>query len=162
MSRRIIRNRLFLLVAAFVAAASFQQAPRTSFRALGSKQWGQKNDESIQSSDNDESPLGSLDSVLERARQRQTVTLPYRLQAMWDAPLVSIDYEFSKFVVTRGDMVLIVVALAIHANGFALGLLLGKATAAPLRQLLKPPLAVQMVLQPVWPVVWAIALDQVM
>jgi hypothetical protein len=103
--------------------------------------------------------------MLERARKRKAVTLPYIIQAAWDAPLLQIQEPYpnlkSNLVVTRGDVGLLLVAVAIHANGFAIGLCIGKMTAGPLRELLRPPVPVQIILMPLWPVLWAIILDEI-
>jgi hypothetical protein len=66
-------------------------------------------------------------------------------------------------VFTRGDVALVVVAAGIlHANGFAVGLILGKATSASFFRIFQPPALVQTLLLPIWPVIWAIVLDQLL
>jgi hypothetical protein len=104
--------------------------------------------------------------MLERARKRNRVNLWYQLQAGLDAPMVKLSQPYpglqSAFVLTRGDAALVLVAVAIHANGFALGLVLGKVTAAPFREIFCPPVAAQIIILPLWPVLWAIGLDQIL
>lgn len=103
--------------------------------------------------------------MLERARNRKAVAIPYIIQAAWDAPLLQIQEPYpnlkSNLVVTRGDVVLLLVAVAIHANGFAIGLCIGKITAGPVTELLRPPVPVQRIFMPLWPVLWAIILDEI-
>jgi len=102
-------------------------------------------------------PIGSLEEVLERARKRQFVGPTYRLQAFWEAPLIQIFG--GRF--TRGDGVLVLTSLSLQAYGFALGLVVGKLTIRIICDVWRPPVAVSTLLLPVWPVLWAIALDQI-
>ena len=105
-------------------------------------------------------PIGSsLEDVLTRARQRKAVMPWYRVQAFFDAPLFQISTQSLAVVCTRGEAALLVVAFAIDAKGFALGLVIGKLTAAPFRDAFGIPATVQIVITPLWPVCWAIGLD---
>ena len=64
----------------------------------------------------------SLDSILNRARTRQLSPL-LRLQALAGAPVwTSPDH----WTITRGDALIVVLALSIDSPGFAAGFLLGK------------------------------------
>jgi hypothetical protein len=115
----------------------------------------------------DDSPLGSLDSVLENARKRQSMNFwQYKLQAAWDSPLLKLDKPYpnlkSSVVISFGDLGLILIALCIDARGFALGYLIAKLTAGPFREILRPSPSVQIILLPLWPVLWAIGLDQIL
>lgn len=113
----------------------------------------------------DESPLGSLDAMLNKARKRKGVNFQYKIQAFLEAPVIQLEQPYpglkSNLVYTRSDLGLILVALKIHAPGFALGLFMGKLTAGPLREITKPSVSFQIILLPLWPVVWAIGIDQV-
>ena len=111
-----------------------------------------------------DSPLGDLDDVLTKARKRKGVNFQYKVQAFLDAPVVQLKRPYpglkSSLVYTRSDVALVLVALKINAPGFALGLVLGKLTAAPVREITTPPAPVQILLLPLWPVIWAIGIDQ--
>ncbi len=119
------------------------------------------NDELEQSS-----PLGSLDLMLEDARKRHGINYWFRLQAAWDAPVLKLEKPYpnlkSSLVVTVGDTALAITALLIHAKGFALGYIIGKLTAGPCREILRPGKSVHIALMPMWPVIWAIGLDQLL
>ena len=113
--------------------------------------------------------LNALDTMLKRARQRPVLNNPiYQLQAFLDGPLIPIPIGLilpsltssETFVLTRGDAALISFALILHANGAAVGYMIGKITARPLRVVLRPPVPIQMVLAPFWTVLWMIVLDQ--
>lgn len=113
----------------------------------------------------DDSPLGSLEFVLENARKRQRVNLQYKLQAAWDSPVLKLEKPYpnlkSSVAITSGDVALILIALCIDAKGFALGYLIAKFTSGPCQEILRPSPSFQIILSPLWPVLWAIGLDQV-
>ena len=108
--------------------------------------------------------FGSLDSILEKARQREGIHLRYKVQAIWDTPVLRIErpYPFlkSSIALTVGDAGLSAIALSIGAKGFALGYILGKISAGPFREIFRPNWQVLSFLMPLWPVIWAIGLDQ--
>jgi hypothetical protein len=113
--------------------------------------------------DKSDASFDSLDVMLERARKRPGPMPLYRLQAWLDGPILKLDsFAPSLPVFTRSDALLIAVAIFIHANGFALGLVIGKLTATPFRKLVDPPVQVQILLMPFWPVIWAIGLDRLL
>lgn len=100
--------------------------------------------------DGEEPEFEPLDVMLDRARKRG-VNPMIRIQALAGAPLL----KGSGIPLTRGDALFTATALLIGAKGFAVGLLVGKATSSrlPFRQDL-PPLLVQL-----YPVLLAIACD---
>ena len=118
-------------------------------------------DSSAREKDKPDDTFDSLDVMLERARKRPGPMPLYRLQAWLDGPILKLDsFTPSLPIFMRSDALLIAVAIFIHANGFALGLVIGKLTATPFLKLVKPPLQVQILLMPLWPVLWAIGLDR--
>jgi hypothetical protein len=131
----------------------------------------QQQDQNDDDDDKDEPPYSSssettsmsLDDVLKKARRKKLVIPMAMLQAFGDAPLWVVGTSTPiATTFTRYDGLLVALALALHATGFALGLVFGKLTAAPLRRLIKPSVTVQMLLLPSWPLLWAIGLDQVL
>ena len=103
--------------------------------------------------------------MLNRARKRKGIAPWYRFQAFWDSPIFKVQpYPGleTALVCTKGDACLIAIALTIDAKGFAIGLILGKVTAGPIRDVFRPPASAQMVLMPLWPVLWAIGFDQIL
>jgi hypothetical protein len=120
-------------------------------------------DSSAREKDKSDDSFDSLDVMLERARKRPGPMPLYRLQAWLDGPILKLDsFAPSLPVFTRSDALLIAVAIFIRADGFALGLVIGKLTATPFRKLVKPPVQVQILLMPFWPVLWAIGLDRLL
>jgi hypothetical protein len=106
-------------------------------------------DSSAREKDKSDDSFDSLDVMLERARKRPGPMPLYRLQAWLDGPILKLDaFAPSLPVFTRSDALLIAVAIFIRANGFALGLVIGKLTATPFRKLVKPPVQVQILLMP--------------
>jgi hypothetical protein len=103
--------------------------------------------------------LGSLDEVLQKARKRSTNLWFYRIRAFFNQPLWIIPRPFSA-TFTIGDVSLILGAIWIDAKGFALGLVIGKVTASPLRDIFNLPPNAVIILLPLWPGLWAIFLDQ--
>jgi len=104
----------------------------------------------------EETQFDSLDVLLDRARKRNKVPLFLgKLQAVLDRrvlPFLSI-----------GDILIVIAALVLlDAKGFAIGLVIGKATLAPLRKALQSQngeMAINLV--DFYPAVLAILLDQV-
>jgi hypothetical protein len=113
--------------------------------------------------------LPALDIVLENARRRSAPMLAvYRIQAFLDGPIIapSSNSRPKSTVVnfTRGDAVLVILALTtVHETGFAFGWIIGKVTMNILLKELasKIPASVVILIQPFWPVVWAIIFDQI-
>mmetsp|Transcript_25021 Transcript_25021/g.46676 ORF Transcript_25021/g.46676 Transcript_25021/m.46676 type:complete len:207 (+) Transcript_25021:135-755(+) len=103
----------------------------------------------------------SLDHVLDKARKRSTNLWYYRIRAFFNQPLITVPGRPYSTTFTVYDVSLISVAFLIDARGFAAGLVLAKVTAAPLWEAWKPPPSVLILLLPLWPVLWAIALDQI-
>jgi hypothetical protein len=101
----------------------------------------------------------ALDTMLEKARRRRGNVWLLKGQAMLDSPVVRIPSPIDAYIKVS-DILVIIFALSIDANSFALGILLGKLTAAPLRRLLKPSVPIQSILTPLWPIGLAILLDQ--
>lgn len=114
----------------------------------------------------EDSFLGSLDSVLENARRRQGINFQYRVQAILDTSLIKLKKPYpnlkSSMLLTVGDATLAVIAWLVDAKGFAIGYIIGKLTAGPCREIFRPGASVQIILLPLWPVLWAIGLDQLL
>jgi len=110
--------------------------------------------------------VGSLDSMLEKARRRQGRHLQYELQAIWDTPVLRIQKPYpllkSSILLTVGDTGLSAIALCIGAKGLALGYIMGKISAGPVREILRPNWQVQSILMPLWSVLWAVGFDQLL
>lgn len=128
----------------------------TQFRHFHSND---NNDENTTVESDTNADLGSLDEVLQKARRRPTNMLVYRVRAFFNQPLLIIPQPLPSSI-TIGDTSLILIALWIGAKGFALGLLIGKLTSSPLRRILDLPASTVIILMPLWPVLWAIILDQ--
>ena len=101
----------------------------------------------------------SLDDMLVKARRRKGNVLLIKCQAMLDKPLFRIPQPIEASI-QISDLLVICIAIYIQAYSFAAGLLIGKLTAAPLRNAIKPPLQVQIFLTPFWPILLAIVFDQ--
>ena len=119
--------------------------------------------------------MPSLDDVLNRARKKKLVIPMAMVQSFFDAPLFilripdvtrtssSSTTTTILAIFTRMDGLLIFISsVLLHANGFALGLLIGKLTIRPVTKLFNPPPPIQSLLLPSWAVFWAIGLDQVL
>lgn len=128
-------------------------------------------DSSAGEKDKSDDSFDSLDAMLERARKRPGPMPLYRLQAWLDGPILKMENNsfapsssLPVLLFTRSDALYIAIAIFIHADGFALGLVIGKLTATPFRKLVKPaaPVQVQIFLMPFWPVLWAIAMDRLL
>lgn len=106
----------------------------------------------------EESQFDSLDIVLDRARKRNQV--PLLLGKFQSSVLGRKVLPF----LSVGDVFIVLTALVIlDAKGFAIGLLIGKATLDPLRKLLVQQGSGTSVVKVVdfYPVLLAIALDQI-
>mmetsp|Transcript_6771 Transcript_6771/g.9941 ORF Transcript_6771/g.9941 Transcript_6771/m.9941 type:complete len:182 (+) Transcript_6771:85-630(+) len=91
---------------------------------------GIENDLSVRTmakAEHSESPpyFEPLDVMLERARKRKMVLLPYRIQALTNKPIVRLG---SYAALTAGDTILILVAIKLGSIGFSVGYVLGKGT----------------------------------
>ena len=113
------------------------------------------------SDDCEANPLGPLEDVLTRARKRSSNLWLYRLRAFTNQPILVVPGQYGT-IFTVLDAVYTITALLIGAKGFAAGLLIGKLTIAPIRELFNPSASLMIVIMPLWPVVLAIVLDQVM
>jgi hypothetical protein len=69
----------------------------------------------------------SLDIVLDRARNRKMVLLPYQIQAITNKPLIPINFNRTIYL-TVGELALLLVALKLGAYGFSIGYVVGKGT----------------------------------
>lgn len=107
----------------------------------------------------DETSLGSLDHVLEKARKRSSNLWFYRVRAFTNQPILSIPGQYGT-TFTVLDVVYILIAPLIDAKGFAAGLFIGKLTAAFIREKLDPAASATIIIMLLWPVVLAIILDQ--
>lgn len=94
-----------------------------------------------------------LDVMLQRARKRE-INPMLRVQALWSAPLLA---PILNAPISRGDAVFVLLALALHAPGFAVGFVTAKLTARRLLPKGLPRVVVQF-----YPVLLALACDQVM
>ena len=95
-----------------------------------------------------------LDVMLLRARKRE-INPMLRVQALWSAPLLA--PIIINVPISRGDAVFVLLALALHAPGFAVGFVTAKLTARRLLPKGLPRVVVQF-----YPVLLALACDQVM
>ena len=104
----------------------------------------------------EETQFDSLDVVLKRARKRN------RLPLLMGKVQSALNKRFLPFV-SIGDVLVVVAALVpLDAKGFAVGLVIGKATLAPLRRLLTQQEGGEVVVKLIdfYPAVLAIILDQ--
>lgn len=95
----------------------------------------------------------SLDVMLDRARKRKMVMLPYQIQAIANKPLIPINLNRTTYL-TIGEVVLILVAFKLESYGFCVGYVLGKSTQGLLMSRGGPILLVQL-----WTVFLAVSLD---
>ena len=132
----------------------------------------------------DVSMMPALDIVLERARKRKSSNIGIlitKVQAFVDGPLWIIPAQnnnnnnnkitgsntpSSLVTFKRIDGVLVLTALLLQANGFALGWIAGKITINPLTNVLQSlPFSsstMMILVLPFWPVLWAITFDQLL
>ena len=131
----------------------------------------------------DVSMMPALDIVLERARKRKSSNIGIlitKVQAFVDGPLWIIPAQnnnnnnkitgssttSSLVTFKRIDGVLVLFALLLQANGFALGWIAGKITINPLTNVLQSlPFSsstMMILVLPFWPVLWAITFDQLL
>lgn len=95
----------------------------------------------------------SLDVMLDRARKRKMVMLPYQIQAIANKPLIPINLNRTTYL-TIGEVVLTLVAFKLESYGFCVGYVLGKSTQGLLMSRGGPILLVQL-----WTVFLAVSLD---
>ena len=95
----------------------------------------------------------SLDVMLNKARRRKVVMLPYRIQSIANKPVFNI---FNKSTLNLGDCVLILVATKLGSMGFCIGYITGKSTTWFLREIDAPIIMVE-----IWTVALAVGLDVV-
>ena len=95
----------------------------------------------------------SLDVVLDRARKRKMVLLPYQIQAITNKPLIPINLNRTIYL-TLGETLLILVAFKLESYGFCVGYVLGKDTRGLLMRAGGPILLVEL-----WTVSLAVGLD---
>ena len=131
----------------------------------------------------DVSMMPALDIVLERARKRKSSNIGIlitKVQAFVDGPLWIIPAQnnnnnnkitgsntpSSLVTFKRIDGLLVLTALLLQANGFALGWIAGKITINPLTTVLQSlPFSsstMMILVLPFWPVLWAITFDQLL
>jgi hypothetical protein len=109
---------------------------------------------------NEKNALGSLPDVLDRARKRKSNLWVYRIRAFTNQPVWTVLGRYGT-TFTVLDVTYILLALFIGAKGFAAGLLIGKLTAASIREIFSPPASAMIIIMPLWPVILAIVLDQI-
>lgn len=96
----------------------------------------------------------SLAKVLEKARARRMVLLPYRIQAFFNNPVLTLSKPLPA-IFTIGDVSFVLVAIWLDSYGFALGYSIGKLTTRSVRGNSNMPVA----LTELWTVGLAVGLD---
>lgn len=96
----------------------------------------------------------SLTKVLERARSRKMVLLPYRVQAFFNRPVLTLPNPFLA-VFTIGDISFVVVSIWLESYGFALGYSVGRLSIRFMRRSSNMPV----MLTELWTVLLAIGFD---
>jgi len=95
----------------------------------------------------------SLDVVLDRARKRKMVLLPFQIQAITNKPLIPINFNRTIYL-TVGEAALLLVALNLGSYGFGIGYVVGKGTREALRNVGGPIFLVEL-----WTVLLAVSFD---
>jgi|AntRauTorckE5430_2_1112549.scaffolds.fasta_scaffold26779_2 hypothetical protein len=126
-------------------------SPGDSHAKAADKHLAMKDEKEIETEP--EYQFDSLDVMLDRARKRKMVMLPYQIQAITNKPLIPINLNRTTYL-TIGEVVLILVAFKLESYGFCFGYVLGKSTRGLLMSKGGPILLVEL-----WTVFLAVSLD---
>jgi hypothetical protein len=101
----------------------------------------------------EEYQFDSLDVMLNKARNRKMVLLPYKIQTIANKPIINL---LGKSSLNLGECILILAAIRLGSTGFCIGYVGGKLTTRFLGKLNVPIALVQL-----WTVLLAVGLDVV-